>query len=164
MQPQGFGVTLLTDQRYESGYVDSGRTGALTGCSDQPGAYAGLTVFVADVFCIFLPEVADCRENRVRGGLPQPAEGGVFNLLAQFDQAFNIAFLTVTFGDTGENFEHPFGSDAAGSTLSAGLFLHEFEKVAGYVDHTGVVVHYNQSAGAHDGTEFAQRIVIQRNI
>ena len=53
---------------------------------------------------------------------------------------------------------------AAGNAFAAALVLNEFHEIFGDVDHAGVLVHGDKSAGAHHRSELAQSFVINRQI
>ena len=56
------------------------------------------------------------------------------------------------------------GTDTAGRALTAGLVDGELEEELREIDHAGVLVHDDKSAGAHHGADGDQVIVVDRSI
>ena len=131
---------------------------------DQRRADARAAVLVADVLDVFLAEVADGGEHRVRGGLAQAAERRVLDHFAQVDQPLDVALFAPALADAVEDFQHPLGADAAGHALAARFLLDELEEEAGDVDHAAILVHDDQAAGAHDRAELGERLVVERHV
>ena len=53
---------------------------------------------------------------------------------------------------------------AAGSALAAGLLFREVHEEACYLDHAGIVAHYDEAAGADDRADALCRLKIERQI
>ena len=62
------------------------------------------------------------------------------------------------------NLQHPLRSFAARHAFSAGFILREIHEEPGNLNHTGLVIHDNQSAGSDHGSDLLQRIEIKRDI
>jgi len=62
----------------------------------QAHAALGRTAFFEDVSLIFIPKVSERGEDRLGAGLAQTAEGGVFNLPAQFFKGREVFRLAAT--------------------------------------------------------------------
>ena len=55
-------------------------------------------------------------------------------------------------------------ADAAGDALAAGFRMGELDEVARHVHHAVVFVHHHHAAGAHDGAQLRQRLVVDRRV
>ena len=164
VQPEGLGIAFFGHQRHVAGNIDVRRARARARGIHQRRANARPAVLVADVLDVLLAEMADRRKHGVRGRLAQAAQRRVLDHFAEFDEPIDVGLFAAAFADAVEDFEHPLGADAAGDALAARFFLHEFEEVAGDVDHAAILVHDDQAAGAHDRAEFGERFVIQRDV
>ena len=113
---------------------------------------------------VFLAEITQGAQNGVRGRLAQPAEGGILDDGGHLLEQLDIALLALALGDVCQNFEHPFGSLAAGGAFPAGFVLAEVHEEAGHVDGAGVLVHDDQTAGTHDCPQFGDFFIIDRGV
>ena len=84
--------------------------------------------------------------NRVWRSLPQAAQAGPGNLLAEVLQLFNVPFLPLTSADLLQDLQDTPGAHPAGHTFAAALVLGELHKKASDVHHTGVLVHDDHAA------------------
>ncbi len=108
--------------------------------------------------------MANGREHRVGRRLAQPAQRRVLDHFAQFDQPLDVGLFAAALADAIEDLQHPLRADPAGHALAARLLLDEFEEEAGDVDHAAILIHDDQAAGAHDGAQFGERLVVQRHV
>ena len=85
-------------------------------------------------------------------------------MITELFQLIQIFHGRLTFCDFLKNFQHPSRTDPAGRTFAAGLIHGKFEKELGDVHHTGILIHDDQSAGAHHGSDLFQVVIIDRHI
>ena len=109
---------------------------------------------------IFLPEVADRRDNRVCSRAAESTERGFSQKLREFLEFLQISHLPLTVGDTVENVEHLRDSLSAGGTFTAGFVPQKGEKILCHVDHAGVLVHDNHTTRPHHGAMPGQFIKV----
>ena len=117
-----------------------------------------------DVGLVLVAEVADRGQHRVGRGLPQATQRRGFDLPRQLFQVFDVARLALPGADALQRGQHGLGPYAAGHTFAARLLLRETHKVARQVHHAGVLVGDDQAAGAHDGPQAGQRLVVNRHV
>ena len=109
---------------------------------------------------VFVLEVAEGGEDGVGGGLAEAAEGGLLHGAADVLDFLDVVEFALAVGDFFEEGEEGAGADAAGGALAAGFVDAEFLVEAGDVDHAVVFVHDDHAAGAHDGAELLQVLVV----
>src|SRR5208337_3609576 len=131
---------------------------------DQGLADLSRAFFLPDMRLVFLPEIADGGEHRVGRRLPQTAKGGLFDEFGHPGQPVDVPLPAVSGGDAFQYFHHPEGAFPAGGALAAGFILGEVDKVFGHVHHAIPLVHDDHAAGAHDGTQGPQRIIVHRGV
>src|SRR5699024_2073701 len=78
-----------------------------------------------------------------------------------FFQGIQILQLSFSVYDPLQDLQHTFGTFTAGNTFSAGLPLGKAHEETGNFYHTGIFIHNNQAAGAHDGIVFLHIVKIQ---
>ena len=117
-----------------------------------------------DVVLVFLAEIADGAQDRIRGRLAEAAEGGVLDDGRHLLEELDVALLALALGDVRQDLQHPLGPLAAGGALAAGFILAEVHEEAGHVDGAGVLVHDDQAAGTHDGAQFDHLLVIDGGV
>jgi hypothetical protein len=81
--PQSPHIIPSLHQRHISRNVDTQRTGMLTGSLEKGPAYHRRTPLLPDMGLVLLTEISKGAQHRVRGSLPQAAEGTGFNLSGQ---------------------------------------------------------------------------------
>ena len=91
-QAQGLFVSSRRDQGRVPDGIAVHRAGVLAGGKDQGLADPCRALFVPDVGLVLVPEMVDGRKHGVGAGLPQAAEGGIFDDLSHLQQEFNIPF------------------------------------------------------------------------
>ena len=97
----------------------------IDGVSQQGFTLFGTAGLVADVFQVFIMEIVQRRQNRVRGSLPQSAEGGILDDLSQSGEGIEVFLCSPSFGYLVQQFQQAFVADAARRTFSAGFFYGE---------------------------------------
>ena len=148
----------------EAGNVHVQRATVLARGKRQVLADAGAAPVRAQMVFKLMAEMPHGGEHRIGRRLPQPAQGGIANHAPQLVQRVQILFRPLPLGELVEDAEGLVQSHAAGYALAAGLGMGELDEVAGDVHHAVVVVHHHHAAGAHDGAEFRQRLVIHRRV
>ena len=127
-------------------------------------ADAGAAAMSDDVVFVLFAEVADGGEHGVGRGLAEAAERTLADHAAQFVEQGQVVGGSVAFGDGVENAEGLVEAHAARHAFAAGLGMRELDKVAGHVDHAVVFVQNHHAAGAHDGADLRERLVIDRRV
>jgi hypothetical protein len=132
--------------------------------TDQSPANTGRTFLVPNVSNIFITEVFDGTQNRVRSRAAQGAQGTIDDSLGHGLQKFNVTLLSFSITDVMQDFIHPVNPFPAGNTLTAGFKFEEIDEIPRDIDHTGRFIHDNHTTGTHHGAGFPQRIKIHGNI
>ena len=122
------------------------------------------TLVVVNMVFVFVPEVFDRRKNRVWSCLSKTAERAVLDLACQFFQQFDIAVSAFASGDPFEDFQHSLGADPAVVTLTAGFVAGEVQEVSRHVNHTGIFVHNDHTAGAYNRAGLVDIFVCNRRV
>ena len=130
----------------------------------QVFADAGGALLVHDVGDVFIPEVPEGGEDGIGSGLAQAAEGVGLDVVAKLLHLVQIFQRRLAPGDLVEHLVKTLGAHPAGGTFAAGLVHGEFEEEFGNVHHTGVLVHDDQSAGAHHGADGDQVVVVDGHV
>ena len=113
---------------------------------------------------VLVAEIAQGGQHRIGGCLSQAAEGIVLYIVAEFFQLIQVSHIGLSLGDLCEDFKHTFGADTAGSTLAAGFLHSKFQEEFGNVYHTVILIHNDQTAGAHHGTDGNQVVIVNGDI
>ena len=111
------------------------------------------TLFVFYVRDVFVFEVAQRRQNRVRGGLPQSAQRRLFHCEGDFFQAFDVFHLAFSRGDFLEDFMDVLRAHSARNALSARFVFGEVYEVFCNLYHAGSEVCTARTAGKRAGSE-----------
>ncbi len=144
--------------------VHFARTAVGTGGDEQWLAHPGRTALLAHVRQVFVAEILDRGEHRVRRGLAQAAQRAPLNRRAQRFELLYALLGAATFANIVEDQLHLARAEAARDAFSARLVLGEGHEIAREVDHAGGVVHDDEAARAHDGTCLCQRLVVDRQV
>ena len=72
------------------------------------------------------------------------------------------ALAAAASGNGFEYFKHPPRAFTAGNAFAAAFSLYEVHEELGYVHHTGVLVHDDESAGPHHRSSSDQRVIVDR--
>ena len=131
---------------------------------DQFFALFGRTGFAVDMGFVFLAEVAQCCQNRIWGGLPQPAQGTYLDGFTQLFEQVNILGFAASRNNVFQNGEHLLGSQSARHALATGFFFGEIEEVTGEIDHASFFVHHDHAARTHDCPGCVERVVIHGDV
>src|SRR5689334_11446252 len=101
-----------------------------------------------------------CRQNRIRSGLAQSAEGAFANVVAKLVEEIEMSRRTPTGGDLVQNTQALIKSDTTGNAFSAGFRMRELYEIASHVDHAVVFIHHHHPARSHDGSQCSERFVV----
>ena len=113
---------------------------------------------------VFISEIFQGAQNRVGSGLSQAAKSCFLDILGKVFQQLDIALASLSFRNTGKDFQHTLRAFAAGSTFTAGFRLRKVQEELGNVNHAGILVHNNKATTAHHSTGSNQGIIIDRQI
>ena len=109
---------------------------------------------------VLIPKIADRREHWIRSRLSQAAVRGLFYMLAQLLQSFDILHLPFSLDDSIQNIEHHLHPDSARNTFAAGFIDRKVSEESGCIDHAGRIVHDDQTPRAHHRPGFIERVKI----
>ena len=126
----------------------------------QLAANAGGTTFLHDVRQVFVAEIAQRGEHRVRRRLAQPAQAGVADNRRQRLEFFDVGQFGLAGANPVQNVEHLARADAAGRAFPARLVTAEFHEKPRNVHHARILVHHHHAARTHDRAELLQRLVV----
>ena len=124
----------------------------------------GTAFTLYDVFDIFVTEVLERTEDRKRCTLAKSAERTRLDEFRCFFQFVKVFHLALAVCDLLKEFEHTLRSDSARTAFSAGFSLSESHEEFRNIDHTGALVHNNQTAGTDDRIVFLNLVKIKRNV
>ena len=79
-----------------------------------------------------------------------------------FAQFFNVFLGSPSLGDFFQQQQHLFAADPAGGAFAAGFVDREIKVEFGDVDHVGGFVHHDHAARPHDGADFFQFFIANR--
>src|SRR5271157_3460207 len=116
------------------------------------------------VVLVLIAEVADGSEHGIGSRLAQRAKRRLANHAAQLIQQAHLLAGSAPVGDRIEYAQCLVEAYSAWNALAAGLRVGEFDEVAGHIDHAVVFIHDHHAAGAHDGSDLRQALVINRSI
>ena len=119
---------------------------------------------IYDMLYIFVTETLQSTDNRKRRTLTKTAQSHTLNHVCKFFQLIQIGKLTFTCNDLLQDLKHTFGTLTARNTFTAALTLCKAHEETCNLYHTGILIHNNKSAGAHDGIQFFNRIKIKSMI
>ena len=130
----------------------------------QVVAHAGAAAIGADVVFELVAEVPHGGEHRVGRGLAQAAQRGVADHAAQLVQPVEVGFGGAPARERVQDAQRLVQAHAAGNALAAGLRVGELDEVARHIHHAVVFIHHHHAAGAHDGAELRQGLVVHRGV
>jgi hypothetical protein len=160
----GFSKTTLADKVDINGHIYIGRAGVLAGRIEEGRAHRGRAAFIPDMGFILVPEIPYGAEHWVRRRLAQAAEGGILNLLPQFNKKFDIPFPALALGYTLQYLQHPGSTNTARGALTARLILNKLQEEFGQVHHASILIHYDEAAGTHDSSQGSKGFIIDGHI
>ena len=113
---------------------------------------------------IFLSEIPQRGEYGIGSRLSKRAERAGLQMIAQLFQPVQIFHLCLSFCNLFQDFQHTPCSDPAGCAFPAGFVYCELQEKLCDIHHTGVLVHNDQTAGAHHGTDGDQIVIVYGHI
>ena len=122
------------------------------------------TLLVHDVSDILVSEVAKRGDNGVGSRLAKSAKRRALDVVAKLLHTVKVLKLTITGDDLVEDLKKTLGTYTAGRTLTAGLVYRELKEELGDINHTVVLVHDDQTAGAHHGADSEQVVIVDGGI
>jgi hypothetical protein len=115
---------------------------------------------VLNMSFIFISEISNCGEDRVWSSFSQTAVGGLFNMMPQEFQPFDILHFPFTLDDSIQDIEHHLHPHPAGNAFATGFIDRKVREEPGCIDHAGGVVHHDQTTGAHHSSCFIKGVEI----
>ena len=126
--------------------------------------YACRTLLVYNVSDVLLAEELECCKNRVGSSLTETAEGVSLDIVAELLELVYILESSVTAGDLVKKLKETLGSNAAGSALAAGFVNGELKEELSHINHAGILVHNDKSAGSHHAADGNEVIVVNLGV
>ena len=114
-----------------------------------------------DMVLVFVAEVPEGCQDRIRGRLPETAYREHARIMrASSSSVSRCLFRPTPIGDRIENPQCLIEPDSAGHALSARFRVSEFNEVSRYIHHAIVFIHHHHSARTHDRANLRQAFVI----
>jgi hypothetical protein len=117
---------------------------------------AGITFAIDDVSVKLVSEIFQGRLHRIRCRLAEAAQSAFLHGLTEFLQQIDMFRFAPAFTYFLEDTQHLMCAESARETFAAGFGLSECEKIAGHIDHAGILIHDHHSSGPHNGAGFRQ--------
>ena len=150
-----------------TGTCAQGTSAALVAVNDirqERLTYAGRTAFFLDMCLVLVTEEMKGGQYRVGSGLAQTTQGVGLYVVAEFFQLIKVLHLGSALGNLLQDFQHTLCPDTACGTLAAGFLNRELQEELGNIHHTVILVHDNQTAGTHHGTDGEQVVIVNGDI
>ena len=103
-------------------------------------------------------------KHRVGGGLSQRAQAVGLDVVAQLLHFLQQLRAAVAHGNLLQHLQQAAGADPAGGAFAAAFIHGKFQEELGDIHHAGVLVHDDQTAGAHHRTDGDQVVVVDGGI
>src|SRR3989304_6711993 len=81
-------------------------------------------------------------------------------MVCQMLQHIEVIDFGLTSANSMKHIQHFLSTYPAGSTFAAGLRLHKFKKILSHINHTGIFIHHDKTAGTHYRAYFLDTVVI----
>src|ERR1039457_2608002 len=120
-----------------------------------PALQVGLVLFT---------EIPEGGEHRVRRGLAEAAQTSLRDLWRELFELLQMLAGGLAGAEQLQQFEHPFGANAAEGAFAARLVLRELEEIPRDIHHASGVIEHDHAAGTHDGANFTQGFVVHWRI
>ena len=124
----------------------------------------GLAFFVDDMFDHFGAEMLEYREDGAWSRLAQGAERTFLDGAGEGFEGVERFHRGLAFDDEVEQVEHLLGAFAAKHAFAARFVLRELHEEPGDLDHAGLFVHHDETAGTDHGPHLAQVVKIHRQV
>jgi len=125
---------------------------------------SGPAFFLPDVFLEFIAEVLEGAHHGLSGGLPEGAEGGVYQDAGQPLHQVQVRHGSAALGDAGHGLQDAGGAFPAGGALAAGLVAEEFSHGADKIHYADTLVHHQHGPGAHGAARLGHGAVVHRGV
>ena len=136
----------------------------INGIGQQGLALFGAAGLVSDMFQIFVTEVVEGRQYRIRRRLSQSAECRVFYHPSEGGKRVQGFFRAPSFRYLVQQFQQAFVADTAWGTFTAGFFDGKVEIETGDGYHTVIFVHHDHASRSHHGTGCQQVVEVNGSI
>ncbi len=132
--------------------------------TEEALTYACGTLLINVMSYVLIAEEAESGKNGVRSCLTETAERCALYVVCKLLKLIEVFELAVALCDLIEDLEHTNCTDTAGCALTAGLVYSELKEELCKVNHTGVFIHYDKTAGAHHRACCDKVIEVDRSI
>mgnify|MGYP007012703705 CR=1 FL=1 len=92
------------------------------------------------------------------------AHSAVLDLSCKLFQKLDISVLSFALCDSLKNLKHSLGTDTAVVTFTTGFFLGKVKEETCHIYHTGILVHYDHTAGTNDSACLIDIFISNRSI
>ena len=116
------------------------------------------------MLAVFVLEVCERGQHRVRRSLTETAQGGILDHLGEGAQLLDVAGFAVALRDPGEDVEHTGRALAARGALAARLVADEVHEKLRDGHHARILVHDDEAAGTDDRAGLLERIKVHGQI
>ena len=113
---------------------------------------------------VLLPEIAEGGENGIGSCPAQGTHASLPGPVGQVLQVLQVFFPSLPLANLLQDLQHPFGSYASETALSAGLTLGKGQKVLCNIDHAIAVIQHHQSTASHHGSNLGQGLKINGRV
>ena len=131
---------------------------------DKSFANAGRALFLINVSMVFIPEITQGSEHRVRSGLTQTAQRSQGNGFSQVFKKSQFRGRAAALGDISHDFKHTVNAHAAGYAFATGFVLEKRQEVPGNINHALTLIHHHHTAGADHGSGFGENVIVNRQV
>jgi hypothetical protein len=112
---------------------------------DEGGAFASRAAALQMRF-VFVAEIPQRGEHRVRGGFAETAEAAGAYLMSKVFKFSHVLPLAFAGAEPLQEVQHAPGADAAEGAFAARLVLSKLKEIARNIDHAGGVIEHDQAA------------------
>src|SRR5579863_3182616 len=134
------------EQLKEARNVHTERTAILARGYGEFLAHPGPAPFCEDMVLVFIPEMSQCRQDRIRCRLAKTAQGARANHPCKLIERLELLRRSVPIGDRIQYSQGLVEPHPARHTLSARFRMREFNEVSRDIDHAIVFIHHDHSA------------------
>jgi hypothetical protein len=133
-------------------------------CLSKGPALTGRTAFLLNMGKIFITKILQSAENGVGGSFAETAKRPYLNSPGQIFQQRQSVVIGIAFNDVVQQPKHLLCPFPTRDTFAAGFILGKLHKKPGNLDNAGILIHYDQAAGANHRPNILNRLKIQRHI
>src|SRR5574344_365139 len=121
-------------------------------------------VLIHNVRKILVAEIFQRGEHRLARALSQTAQRRLRDSVCKLLEHIEILKRAFVGDDALQDLQHALCALAAGDALAAAFILREVHEEARRLDHAGVLVHDDETAGADDRADLLERVEVKRHI